>query len=224
VFAATPPGRQRCEHGDMAKIDVWPVVAAERTALAGDLGALSDAQWATPSLADGWTVQDVVAHMTATAKTTPPRFFGRLIGSGFKFTRMQAKGIAAERGNSPVETLARFKAVLDSTKHPPGPADTWLGEVIVHSEDIRRALGIAHEYPKPALTQLADFYTGSNLIIGAKKRVAGLRLQATDADWSHGDGPRVSGPILALVLAMTGRQAALDELTGDGMPALRSRP
>ena len=207
----------------MAKIDVWPVVVAERTALAADLGALTDTQWATPSLADGWTVQDVVAHMTATAKTTPPRFFARLIASGFRFEKMQAKGIAAERGSSPAETLARFKAELNSTKHPPGPVDTWLGEVIVHSEDIRRPLGIAHQYPMPALTQVADFYARSNLIIGAKKRVAGLRLHATDAEWSHGDGPEVSGPMVALVPAMTGRRAALGELTGEGVATLRTR-
>jgi chitodextrinase len=70
---------------------------------------------------------------------------------------------------------------------------------------------------------VADFFKGSNLLIGAKKRVAGLRLTATDADWTTGDGPEVSGPVASLVMAMTGRSAALDDLGGEGVAKLRSR-
>ena len=51
-----------------------------------------------------------------------------------------------------------------------------------------------------------------------------LTLRATDADWSHGTGPEVKGPILSLVMAMTGRKAADDDLAGDGVATLRSRP
>jgi hypothetical protein len=55
-------------------------------------------------------------------------------------------------------------------------------------------------------------------------RLAGLRLRATDQDWSAGDGPEVSGPIEALALAATGRPVALDDLAGEGLPILRARP
>jgi len=68
-----------------------------------------------------------------------------------------------------------------------------------------------------------NFFKGSNLLIGSKKRIAGLRLRATDAEWSTGTGPEVSGPALALLLAMTGRAAALDDLSGDGLATLRER-
>jgi len=207
----------------MAKGSIWPTIHAERKALADDLDGVDGSQWETPSLCDGWSVHDVLAHMTATAKMTPPKFFGKLIGSGFKFDKVQRAGIATERAGSPAETLAGFRAEMGSSKHPPGPSDTWLGETIVHSEDIRRALGIAHVYPIDAAVRVADFYKGSNLLIGAKARIAGLGLRATDADWSHGDGPEVSGPIVSLVLAMTGRRDALDDLTGAGVETLRSR-
>ena len=70
---------------------------------------------------------------------------------------------------------------------------------------------------------MADFYQGSNLLIGSKRRIAGLTLRATDAEWSHGTGPEVSGPILSLVMAMTGRKVAADDLTGEGVATLRSR-
>ena len=203
--------------------DIWATIHAERKALAADLEGLSEAQWATPSLCGGWTVRDVLAHMTATARTTPTGFFAKMLMSGFSFQSMQAKDIAAQLGASPAETLARFVAEVDSSKHPPGPTDTWLGEAIVHAEDIRRPLKIQHAYPSDAAVQVADFYKGSNLIIGAKNRIAGLRLRATDTDWSHGDGPDVAGPIVSLVVAMTGRRAAVDDLSGEGVETLRAR-
>jgi uncharacterized protein (TIGR03083 family) len=208
----------------MAKADVWPTIHAERKALAADLASLDAAQWATPSLCGEWTVRDVVAHMTATAKLSAPAFMGKMVTSGFSLTKMQAKDIAAETGGSPADTLAGFDAQVGSTKHPPGPADTWLGEAIVHAEDIRRPLGVKHEYPTDAVVRVADFYKASNLIIGTKRRIAGLGLQATDTNWAHGDGPKVSGPIVSLLMAMTGRQAALDDLSGDGVAMLSSRP
>jgi len=208
----------------MAKSDVWPTIHSERKALAADLEALTDEQWATPSLCTDWAVRDVLAHMPATAKISPPQFFGKMITSGFSLKSMQSKDMATERGGSPAETLARFTAEVSSSKHPPGPTDTWLGETIVHAEDIRRSLGIKHDYPTDAAVQVANFYKGSNLIIGTKKRIAGLRLRATDAAWSHGDGPEVSGPIMSLVMAMAGRKTSDEDLSGDGVATLRSRP
>ena len=207
----------------MANADVWDVIHAERKALAGDLTGLDDQRWATPSLCSDWTVRDVLAHMTATAKLTPPTFLTKLAGSGFSLTKVQAKDIAAERGASPADTLAHFNAVVTSTKHPPGPLDTWVGEVIVHAEDIRRPLAIAHSYPTDAAVRVANFYKGSNLVIGAKRRVSGLQLRATDTEWSCGEGPEVAGPIVALVMAMTGRKAVLAELSGDGVATLAER-
>ena len=134
-------------------MDIWPVIHDERKALATDLKGRSGEGWATDSLCSQWTVRDVLAHMTSTASLTPPAFFGKLVGSGFSFDKVQEAGVAANRGSSPADTMARFEAELTSTKHPPGPADTWLGEAIVHAEDIRRPLGIEHHYPTEAVAQ-----------------------------------------------------------------------
>lgn len=101
-----------------------------------------------------------------------------------------------------------------SKTSPPGPKPTWLGEVVIHAEDIRRPLGIPHRYPPETLRKVADFFKGSNALIGAKNRVAGLTLRATDQDWSNGSGPAVEGPLLPLVMAMTGRKEHVDDLTG----------
>ena len=201
----------------------WPTIHAERQALANDLAGLSDAQWQTASLCTGWTVQDVVGHMTATARMTPGRFFGHFIGSGFNFDKMAAKDIAEETAGGPTGALAGFNAVMSRTTAPPGPIDAMLGEHLIHPEDIRRPLGIKHEYPADAVVRTLDFFKKSNLLIGAKSRIAGLTLRATDADWSYGSGPEVSGPAHSLLMAMTGRKAAIDDLSGDGVDTLRSR-
>src|SRR5215472_9170963 len=118
----------------MARMDPWPVIFAERKALAEDLADIDDDGWELPSLCTTWTVRDALAHMTATAKITPPLFFAKMLRNGFSFPRMQASDIAAERGASPAETLARFREIIESTKRPPGPADTMLGETIIHAE------------------------------------------------------------------------------------------
>jgi len=201
----------------------WPVIHAERTALADDLAGLSDEQWKTPSLCSGWTVQDVVGHMVATARMTPPKFLGHFFGSGFNFDKMAAKDVAAETAGGPAATLAALREVTPRTTAPPGPIDAMLGEALVHPEDVRRPLGIKHEYPTDAVVRVLDFFKKSNLIIGSKNRISGVTLRATDVDWTHGSGPEVTGPAHSLLMAMTGRKDALADLSGDGVDTLRSR-
>ena len=203
--------------------DTWSVIHAERRALAADLANLTPEQWATPSLCPGWSVHDVLAHQVSTAKLTPPAFLAGLIGSGFDFGRFTTKRIAAEGAGGPGATLEAFRAVETSTSAPPGPTTSWLGEVLVHGEDIRRPLGIAHEYPVASVTAVTEFYAGSNVLIGGRRRVSGVTLEATDTDWSHGSGPPAAGPARALMLATAGRKAALDELSGPGVEILRGR-
>jgi uncharacterized protein (TIGR03083 family) len=98
-----------------------------------------------------------------------------------------------------------------------------VGEMVVHGEDIRRPLGIRHRYSDEALTTTADFYRKSNLLIGAKKRAEGLTLRASDVDWSAGTGPEVTGPLASIILAITGRRAGLEDLSGEGLAALTAR-
>jgi uncharacterized protein (TIGR03083 family) len=169
-------------------------------------------------------VRDVLGHMIATAKMTPPRFFAKWAAAGFRFNTMNARNVAAEGTANPADGLAVFRSHLKDTTAPPGPAESMLGEAVIHSADIRRPLGIAHEYPEEALNRVAGFYQASNLIVGAKRRIDGLTLRATDTGWSTGSGPEVTGPHLSLILAMTGRKAALAELSGAGVDTLKSRP
>jgi len=207
----------------MATTSPWPLIHAEREALIADLGTLTDEQWATQSLCADWTVRDVLGHMISTAKMTPPKFFTSMAAAGFRFNSMNAKGVATEATATPADGLAHLRSHLNDTTHPPGPVEAMLGEAVIHPADIRKPLGIAHEYPEEALIRVADFYKGSNLIVGAKRRIDGLTLRATDTDWTAGRGPEVTGPHLSLILAMTGRSAALTDLAGAGVDTLKSR-
>ena len=204
-------------------VPVWPTVRTERAALITDLQTLTDEQWTARSLCSQWSVQQVFGHIIATAQMTVPKFFLGMAGSGFRFDRYIAANVDRFSAGTPAQLLATFRGMQDRTSHPPGPNDSWLGEMIVHAEDIRRPLGIHRDYPVQAVTQVADSYKGSNLVIGAKNRIAGVRLRASDTDWVHGDGPEATGRAIDLLLAMTGRPVGLDALTGDGVEVLRSR-
>lgn len=203
--------------------DPWALIHAERKATLDDVEGLTEDQWATQSLCTDWTVRDVLAHMTATAKMTPPRLMGKFLASGFNFKAMSAKDVAHERGENSAEALENFRAHIGDTTHPPGPIDGMVAEAVIHGEDIRRPLGITREYPEAATTNIASFITKSNLLLGGKRRSEGLALKATDASWTLGDGPEVSGPLVSIVLALTGRKAGLDGLEGEGVATLAGR-
>src|SRR5262249_44062209 len=171
-------------------MDTWDMTAQERGALVEALAALPADAWDKPSLVAGWTVRDVVAHMIATAEMTPPKFFAGMLGSGFKFHNFSQKNIArVESGRSDADLVEPYRSLIGARKARPGPTPSWLGETVVHGEDVFRSLGGYRDHPAEHLVAVADFYKGSNLLIGAKNRIAGVTLKATDTDWSHGTGP-----------------------------------
>ena len=203
--------------------ELWPVIHVERSALAHDLARLRPWQWEAQSMCGRWTVREVTAHLTATAKMTPGHFIGHLAGSALRLDAMNAHQVLEENRGSTARLLNDFRAHLCDAAGPPWPTALVLGEIILHGQDIRRPLKIKYDYPQHAVLRVANVYKRTNLLVGARHRVAGLRLRATDADWSHGRGPEVTGPLLSLTLAMAGRSPAMDDLSGDGLDTLRSR-
>jgi uncharacterized protein (TIGR03083 family) len=202
----------------------WDMIRAERAALVDALAVLPADAWDEPSLAAGWSVRDVVAHMIATAQMTPPKFVMSMAGAGFNFQTMTSKKIAeVKAGRTEADLVETYRSLVPARSAPPGPAASWLGETIVHGEDIFRAIDTYRPHPADHVVTVGKFYSGSNLLIGAKRRIDGVTLRATDASWTHGSGPEISGPAIALVMAMTGRKAALDDLTGPGVDMLRAR-
>jgi uncharacterized protein (TIGR03083 family) len=201
----------------------WKLIHAERQHLADTLEGLSPEQWATPSLCAGWSVQATAAHILAGAEQTPLGFLSGLATSGFRFNTLMQRDVQRLGALAPSVLVDRLRARTTTTNHPPAPVGAMLGEIVVHGEDIRRPLGLHAQITTDATVGCLELYKGANFPVGAKKRIAGLRLVATDVTWSHGSGPEVTGPALSLVMVMAGRAAGLKELTGGGVAALGSR-
>ena len=70
-----------------------------------------------------------------------------------------------------------FKVLVDSRSVPPGPIASWLGETIVHGEDIFRSFGPYRDHKTDYVIAAADFYKNSNALIGSKSRIAGVTLK-----------------------------------------------
>ena len=204
--------------------DTWQAVAAERAALVADLGDLGEADWRVPSLCDGLDVEEVVAHLTAGASSGRLRWLAGLARCRFDVDRMVDVRLREQLGRTPEETLRRFRGVVDSRTAPTrGNVDAWLGEAVVHGEDVRRPLGISHAYAPAALERVARFYAARDFTVPSKRRAAGLRLEASDGTFASGEGPLVRGRTVDLVLAMAGRAIALDHLEGPGLPTFAAR-
>ncbi|OBA75034.1 hypothetical protein A5641_26130 [Mycobacterium sp. 1554424.7] len=202
---------------------LWSAAHVERAALADDLAGLDDVQWAQPSLCGRWTIEEVVAHLTAAASIGPLRWFASVVGARFDFDLHNERRLAEHRGATPAETLERFRRVVTSTTAPLGPVAAWLGEVVVHAQDIRRPLGLPHTPSVDTVTAVAEFYARRDFAVRSRSAITGLRLEATDGSFATGAGPLVSGTTLALTMAMAGRPAYCDDLAGPGVPTLRAR-
>lgn len=220
MSSARPAGRTRVT---TTAVDLWPLIHAERRALAGDLRDLDEQRWATPSLCSGLTVREVLAHLTAAASMGGFRWLAGVLRCRFDFDRQVLMRLREHLGASGADTLARFERVVTSTTAPPLPRIALLGEVVVHGADVRRPLGLPGATPVDTLTRVAAYHSRSDQVVVARGRIGGLRLEATDGPFAAGAGPLVSGPTLALVMAMTGRAAFLDDLSGDGIEVLRAR-
>lgn len=204
-------------------MDIWKATHQARQDLADDLAGLDDAQWRQPTLCAEWNVEHVVAHLTAAASIGKWAWMRSIVGSGFRPAVHNDRRLREHLGSTPRKTLESFRAVTNSTVAPTGDLPAYLGEVIVHSEDIRHPLGLPSRGYVEAVTEVARFYVSRNFTVNSRSVAAGLHLHATDGPFSAGDGPEVSGPTLALVMAMAGRRSHLDQLTGDGMPLLADR-
>lgn len=202
---------------------LWALAHAERAALADDLEGLSPDQWHHQTLCGRWDVEQVVAHLTAAASLNQWQWLRSMLGARFRPDVHNQRRLEEHRGNSTAETLDRFRAVINSSTAPSSHTPAYLGEVVVHAQDVRQPLGLPRAPSIDALTPVAEFFVGRNFTVPSRTNAAGLQLKADDGPFTAGDGPLVTGPTLALVMTMAGRVAYLQDLHGPGVPILRSR-
>jgi uncharacterized protein (TIGR03083 family) len=201
---------------------VWADVHVERSALVEDLVRLRPEQWEAASLCDGWAVRDVVAHLAATAALTKRGFAREFLRAGFSSDRIVQRQVAAGRRHDYPDLLAALRSSVRCTASPPLPTITRITEIVVHGEDIRRPLGLQRTYSTDHVGAAIAYIAGDRLS-GGRRRLAGLRVKGTDADFTVGEGLAVEGPAVSLLLAACGRHVALSDLSGPGVNELAQR-
>ncbi|RVX45129.1 uncharacterized protein (TIGR03083 family) [Nonomuraea polychroma] len=210
----------------MNEDEIFAAVTAERLSLAAFLDDVADDEWAKASLCPGWTVHDVLAHLTVVTHASRFDVFKGIVRARGDINRLiadQARRRAARF--EPAELAGQLREAAASRRHAIATT-VWepLVDILVHGQDVARPLGRVREMPPdraaPALTHVVR----KTSFFGARERFAGLRLIATDADWSEGEGTEeVRGTAGELLLAATGRAAALQGLSGPGTALLSHR-
>ncbi|GAA0619962.1 maleylpyruvate isomerase family mycothiol-dependent enzyme [Kribbella sandramycini] len=189
-------------------MDYYPWIEAERRDLADFLDSLTAPEWRIQSLCPGWTLHDVLAHLTTSTRTTWPMFLRGVLRARGNLDRMEAE-IARARAarHTPAELIAQFRETAASTRRSPGskPLDT-LTDALVHGQDI--SIPLNHRRPMPlAPARAALDHVLTSPFYGARKRLRNTRLVATDTNWSAGTGSNLlQAPIADLLLIATGRE------------------
>lgn len=216
----------------MSAFDYPKLVAEEVHDFADLVASLDEPQLDTPSLCEGWRVRDVAGHVASGVAISVPAVVAKAVTHGFsvpKASRAVAVAWADEHSAAEMAaaihqaaelfaTGAKRKGLLRTLK----PTDLVLDN-LVHRQDIRRPLGMGTDLPEHQLLGALSVAPTAAGFVKANARTKGLRLEATDVDWSWGAGPVVRGPGEAILLAVTGRPAGLADLEGDGVAVLASR-
>lgn len=211
---------------------VWAAIDDQRTRTADLLELLSAAQWDHRSLCTGWTVRQVAAHLTLQQQRVRDvaafvAHHPRMLRSVTLNATIHDSAVLQARLLSSQEIISRIRAMIGSRRHNAfvTPLET-LTDILVHSQDIAIPLGLQLTMrPDPstlAATRRWDTRGTWLARVNARLPLDGYRLTATDNDWTRGQGPDIAGPIGALLLLLTGRSAALEQLTGEGADALRN--
>jgi len=206
-------------------MDHWAAITAGRESFADYLTTLTAEEWAQPSLCSDWSVKDVAAHMLVIPTMSKGKVFRSFASSGFNLDKMNAKLVSQMTSTMTAEQIAAAtRESAGSHGMPPGlKLPGVLTELVIHSGDIAGALGGSFALPVDDYVAGLEHLKDAQPVFGCKERIKGLRLVATDADWSTGDGPSVEGGAQDLLMAMTGRAAAFASLAGEGVATMRSR-
>lgn len=207
----------------MNRDDVWQTIDEERLSLADLFGSLSADEWETALLCTGWRVRDVAAHLTLAHMGMLPAVLAMLRAGG-NLNRM-IRDTAVRQARLPTGQYAvLLRGMIGSRKTAPGITELEpLIDVLVHGQDIALPLGRTRPMPPAAAATAATRVWSMGRPFHAERKLSECRLVATDHPWSAGQGLQVEGPIAALLLLLTGRRAALPQLSGPGAGQLQAR-
>ena len=216
----------------MDDAEVWAAIDDQRGRTADLLEQLTDAQWEHPSLCAGWTVRHVAAHLTLQQQRV--RDVAAFVARNPRMLRSVTLNrvihdSAVLQARLPADEIVdRIRSMIGSQRHNAFVTHLeTLTDILVHGQDIALPLGADLEMLTPATAVAASRVWSSrgSWLAGVFRALPldGYRLVATDTDWTRGDGPEVSGPVGAILLLLTGRAVALEQLTGRGADRLRGQ-
>lgn len=206
----------------IAMVDIGELAALERAEFADLLARLSPQDWLAPSLCEDWSVRDVVTHTIGYLGQSRSRLAINMVRTFGDVDQLNATKLPDYSGTGPHELIELMRRDVK----PSGAGALYGGRValiecLIHQQDIRRPLKQLRSIPEQRL-RVALNYAHISPVIGGARRTRGVRLVATDMDWSVGRGPEVYASGEALLFAMTGRAASVaGELDGDGTSRLR---
>lgn len=187
--------------------EIWRCVDEQRLALADLIEGLDDEQWLAPSLCDGWRVRDVAAHLTH-SHMSPLRAIREAFKSGFRFDAMILR-LGREDRRSREQIAGALRGMAGFRIKVPGTSvQQPMIELLVHGQDMAVPLGIDYPMPTAAALEAARRLSGMKFPINAVRRIGGVRLVATDADFAVGSGREVRAPIADIVMILAGRLEA----------------
>lgn len=203
--------------------EYWEFIHVERARVAHMLDGLTAEQWQASSLCGEWRVEQVVAHLTAAANIGRWAWLRSILFAGFNPDRHNARRLGEHLGRTADETGENFRRSTTLTIAPTRDYPAWLGEGIVHGQDIARPLGVTLTPDPEAVREVATYFAAKDFAVNSRRMVKELSLEASDTDFDAGSGPLVRGPLLSLVMVMAGRRNFLADVEGDGVEELRRR-
>jgi uncharacterized protein (TIGR03083 family) len=210
------------------------LIAAHRRALADALSQLSDAQWSGASLCAGWTPAHVLAHQTMPFRISEAEFMAGMQQCGGDFTKYSDEIAERDSHIPPAELVAVLRENADSPWVPPGGrlADA-LSHDVIHGLDITWPLGLGYEIPVEAMTTILgaitrplalpdDAVVAADVQPGAERATLfgfpldGIKVSATDLDWSIGQGAELRGRGRDLLPLLAARNISRELFSGPG--------
>jgi uncharacterized protein (TIGR03083 family) len=177
------------------------------------LDSLTASQWAAPSLCDGWSVKDTVAHLVWRVGTRSLRLTTDVVRAsvaGHHVNPMRtfddiARGIADSGGTD--ELRRQLRAIAREKAVGQGRTNVGeLGEVVVHGYDALHPLQIRLPFAAETTHRVASV----SALKASRSTRALLRhrtLVAADAGWRIGSGSEIVADAASIVLFLNGRKA-----------------
>jgi len=210
------------------------LIAAHRRVLADALSQLSAEQWHGASLCAGWTPAHVLAHQTMPFRITEAEFMTGMQQCGGDFTKYSDEIAERDSHIPPADLVAVLRENAEHPWAPPGGGLAGaLSHDVIHGLDSTWLAGVAYDIPVEAMTMILGMITDplalpEDAVVAAEVQpgaqratlfgfpLDGIKVSATDLEWSTGQGAELRGRGRDLLPLLAGRNISHEMFSGPG--------